>query len=171
MCETVGEICLEHDAIDVLVASDRSPQDRLWEARRAIIEALKSRSPVNHMEDIVVPRARINDFLGKMKELQKEYEYPIVCFGHSGDGNVHVNILKEGRSQDKWDQAIPKISGEIFDIALAMGGQITGEHGIGVTRKKYLEKAVGPKTLQLFRGIKQLFDPNGILNPGKIFPD
>ncbi|TKJ46462.1 hypothetical protein CEE34_08765 [Candidatus Aerophobetes bacterium Ae_b3a] len=171
LCENVGETCLEHDAIDVLVASDRSTQDRLWEARRVIIEALKSRSPVNHMEDIVVPRARVNDFLREIKKLQEKYEYPIICFGHSGDGNVHVNILKEDRPQGKWARTIPKISGEIFDIALSLGGQITGEHGIGATRRNYLEKAVGPKTLQLFRGIKQLFDPNNILNPGKILPD
>ena len=171
LCHNVGQICLEQDAIDVLVASDRSTQERLWEARRAIIEALKSRSPVNHMEDIVVPRARIKGFLQEMKRLQGKYEYPIICFGHSGDGNVHVNILKEDRPQSKWVRTIPKISGEIFDIALSLGGQITGEHGIGATRKKYLEKAVGPKTLQLFRGIKQLFDPNNILNPGKILPD
>lgn len=171
LCETVGEVCFEHDAIDVLVADDRPTQEKLWEARRVIIEALKSRSPVNHMEDIVVPRARINDFLREIKKLQERYEYPIICFGHSGDGNVHVNILKEDYPEDKWKETIPKISGEIFDIALALGGQITGEHGIGATRSKYLEKAVGPKILKLFRGIKQLFDPNNILNPGKILPD
>jgi glycolate oxidase len=171
LCETVGEICFEHDAIDVLIAKDRPTQDRLWEARRAIIEALKSISPVNHMEDIVVPRAQINDFLRRMRKLQEKYEYPIICFGHSGDGNVHVNILKEDRPQDKWEETIPKISSEIFDIALKMNGQITGEHGVGATRRKYIEKAVGPETLRLFRGIKQLFDPNNILNPEKIFPD
>ncbi|GAG59577.1 unnamed protein product, partial [marine sediment metagenome] len=171
LCETVGEVCFEHDAIDVLVADDRPTQEKLWEARRVIIEALKERSPVNHMEDIVVPRARINDFLRKIKKLQERYEYPIICFGHSGDGNVHVNILKEDYPEDKWKETIPKISGEIFDIALALGGQITGEHGVGATRSKYLKKAVGPKMLELFRGIKQLFDPNNILNPGKILPD
>ncbi len=171
LCETVGEVCFEHDAIDVLVADDRPTQEKLWEARRVIIEALKERSPVNHMEDIVVPRARINDFLRKIKKLQERYEYPIICFGHSGDGNVHVNILKEDYPEDKWKETIPKISGEIFDIALALGGQITGEHGVGATRSKYLEKAVGPKMLKLFRGIKQLFDPNNILNPGKILPE
>ncbi len=171
LCETVGEVCFEHNAVDVLVAADRPTQDRLWEARRAIIEALKSISPVNHMEDIVVPRARINDFLREMKKLQEKYEYPIICFGHSGDGNVHVNILKEGRPQDRWEETIPEISREVVDIALGLNGQITGEHGVGATRRKYLEKAVGQETLQLLRGIKQLFDPNNILNPGKIFPD
>ncbi|MBE0478735.1 FAD-binding protein [Candidatus Aerophobetes bacterium] len=170
LCESVGEVCFEQGAIDVLVADDRITQDRLWEARRAIIEALKDRSPVNQMEDIVVPRAKINDFLREMKKLQKRYEYPIICFGHSGDGNVHVNILKENRPQEKWEKIIPELSKEIFDIALTFGGQITGEHGVGATRRKYLKKAVGSKTLTLFRGIKELFDPNNILNPGKIFP-
>ena len=171
LCETVGEVCFEHDAIDVLVAEDRPTQEKLWEARRVIVDALKERSPVNHMEDIVVPRARINDFLREMKKLQERYEYPIICFGHSGDGNVHVNVLKDDRPQDRWKETIPKISGEIFDIALALGGQITGEHGVGATRSKYLEKAVGLKTLKVFQGIKQLFDPNNILNPGKILPE
>lgn len=171
LCETVGEVCFEHDAIDVLVAEDRPTQEKLWEARRVIVDALKERSPVNHMEDIVVPRARINDFLREMKKLQERYEYPIICFGHSGDGNVHVNVLKDDRPEDRWKETIPKISGEIFDIALALGGQITGEHGVGATRSKYLEKAVGLKTLKVFQGIKQLFDPNNILNPGKILPE
>lgn len=170
MCEKVGEVCLEHGAIDVLVADDRITQDRLWEARRAIIEALKDRSPVNQMEDIVVPRARINDFLREMEKLQKKYQYPIICFGHSGDGNVHVNILKEDRPQDEWEKTIPEISEEIFDIALKLDGQITGEHGVGATRKKYFKKAVGPKIMALSQDIKNLFDPNHILNPGKIFP-
>ncbi|TES85723.1 FAD-binding protein [Candidatus Aerophobetes bacterium] len=170
LCESVGEVCFEHDAVDVLVADDRPTQERLWEGRRAIVDALKERSPVNHMEDVVVPRARISDFLREIRKLQEKYGYPIICFGHSGDGNVHVNVLKEDRPEDKWKGTIPKISEEIFDIALALGGQITGEHGVGATRRQYLEKAVGPKTVQFFRGIKQLFDPSNILNPGKIFP-
>jgi glycolate oxidase len=171
LTETVGEVCFDHNAVDVLVADNPSTQARLWEARRAIIEALKDQSPINHMEDIVVPRARINEFLREMRNLQEHYQYPIICFGHSGDGNVHVNILKEDRPQDEWDKAIPELNARIFDIALGLGGQITGEHGVGATRKKHLEKAVGREAVRLYRGIKQLFDPHGILNPGKIFPD
>jgi glycolate oxidase len=125
---------------------------------------------MNHMEDVVVPRGRIGEFLGEMKKLEEEYEYPIVCFGHSGDGNVHVNVLKEDRPDDAWQQTIPEISEKIFDIALSLGGQITGEHGIGLTRKKHLEKAIGPVSVRLTRDIKRIFDPNNILNPGKIVP-
>ncbi len=170
MTATIGEICLEHDAIDVLVADNRPDQDKLWEARRAIIDSLKMRSPVNHMEDVVVPRGRISEFLSEMKTLEKKYEYPIVCFGHSGDGNVHVNVLKEDRPDDAWRRTIPEMSERIFDIALSLGGQITGEHGVGLTRRKHLEKAIGPVAVRLTREIKRVFDPNNVLNPGKILP-
>jgi glycolate oxidase len=170
MAETIGEVCLEGGAIDVLVADNRPDQDRLWEARRAIIDALNMKSPVNQMEDIVVPRGKISEFLGEMKRLEKEYEYPIVCFGHSGDGNIHVNVLKEDRPEDVWEKTVPEISEKIFDIALALGGQITGEHGVGLTRKHHLEKAIGPAAVRLIREIKRSFDPNNILNPGKILP-
>jgi glycolate oxidase len=168
MAETIGEVCLEHEAIDVLVADNRPDQDRLWEARRAIIDALKMRSPINHMEDVVVPRGRIGEFLAEMKKVEQEYDYPIVCFGHSGDGNVHVNVLKEDRSDDAWEQFVSEISGKIFDVALSLGGQITGEHGVGLTRKGHLEKAIGPAGVRLIREIKNVFDPNNVLNPGKI---
>ena len=122
------------------------------------------------MEDIVVPRGRIAEFMAEMKKLEEEYEYPIVCFGHSGDGNVHVNVLKEDRPEDVWQRTIPEISERIFDIALSLAGQITGEHGVGLTRKNYLEKAIGPEAVRLIRDIKRVFDPNNILNPGKIVP-
>jgi len=118
----------------------------------------------------VVPRGRIGEFLAEMKKLEEEYQYPIVCFGHSGDGNVHVNVLKEDRPEDVWLKTVPQISEKIFDIALSLGGQITGEHGVGLTRKNSLEKAVGPVALRLIRDIKHVFDPNNILNPGKILP-
>jgi len=170
MAEVIGEVCMEHDAIDVLMADNRPDQDRLWEARRAIIDALKLRSPVNHMEDIVVPRGRIAEFLAEMKKLEERYQYPIVCFGHSGDGNVHVNVLKEDRPDDAWQQIIPEISERIFDVALSLEGQITGEHGVGLTRRKHLKKAIGPTAVRLMRDIKRVFDPNNILNPGKIIP-
>lgn len=168
--EVIGEVCMEHNAIDVLIADNRPDQDRLWQARRAIIDSLKMKSPLNHMEDVVVPRGRIGELLAGMKRLEKEYQYPIVCFGHSGDGNVHVNVLKETRPDDEWQRIIPEISEKIFDIALSLGGQITGEHGIGVTRKQHLEKAIGPVAVRLTRDIKRVFDPNNVLNPGKVLP-
>jgi len=169
--ETVGEICLEHGARDVLVAKDTRTRDRLWEARRKIIEALKFASPVSHMEDVVVPRSRIPDLLAGVKAIAAERGVRVVCFGHAGDGNVHVNVLKDNLPMDEWRTLTPELSAAFYRLALGMGGCITGEHGIGVTRRRYLGMALSPAEIALMRGIKATFDPNGILNPGKVFPD
>lgn len=168
--EQVGDLCLEHGALDVLVARDRPTRDRLWEARRMIIEALKHESPVNHMEDVVVPRSQIPALLSGIHERAARYGLRVVCFGHAGDGNVHVNILKDDLPEDRWEAALWSLEREIFELSLSLGGTLTGEHGIGVTRRKYLPMALEPMQIELQRQIKAAFDPNGILNPGKVFP-
>lgn len=168
--EQVGDLCLEHGALDVLVARDRPTRDRLWEARRMIIEALKHESPVNQMEDVVVPRSQIPALLSGIHERAARYGLRVVCFGHAGDGNVHVNILKDDLPQDRWEAALWPLEREIFELSLSLGGTLTGEHGIGVTRRKYLPMALEPTQIELQRQIKAAFDPNGILNPGKVFP-
>jgi glycolate oxidase len=169
--QVVGELCLEHGARDVLVAKDARTRDRMWEARRKIIEALKHASPINHMEDVVVPRSRIPDLLAGIKEIAARQNVRIVCFGHAGDGNVHVNVLKDDMPDARWRPMLAPLSEEIYRLAIGMGGMITGEHGIGVTRRNYLGMALRPAQIDLLRGIKATFDPNGILNPGKVFPD
>jgi glycolate oxidase len=169
--EVVGQLCLDHGARDVLVAKDRHTRDRLWEARRKIIEALKHESPINHMEDVVVPRSQIPALLKGIKEIARRNSVRIVCFGHAGDGNVHVNVLKDDMPAGRWSQLVPALSGEIYRLTLSFGGMLTGEHGIGVTRRAYLPLALSDAQIALMRGIKAVFDPNGILNPGKIFPD
>lgn len=169
--EVVGDICLEHGARDVLVAKDTRTRDRLWEARRKIIESLKFASPVSHMEDVVVPRSRIPDLLAGVKTIAAERGVRVVCFGHAGDGNVHVNVLKDDLPMEAWRALTLELSAAFYQLALSMGGRITGEHGIGVTRRKYLGMALSPAEIALMRGIKATFDPNGILNPGKVFPD
>ncbi len=168
--EAVGEICLAHGARDVLVARDSRTRDRLWEARRAIIDALKHESPVNHMEDVVVPRAEIPALLRGIKEIARQHGLRIVCFGHAGDGNVHVNALKDDMPDDRWQALVPVLSEEIYRLALSLGGTITGEHGIGATRRRYLHLALDPVQIEMMRRIKDAFDPHHILNPGKIFP-
>jgi glycolate oxidase len=168
---TVGEICMRHGAREVLVAADRPTRDRLWEVRRKIIEALKWASPLNHMEDVVVPRSEIPRLLKGIKEIAVRHGVRIVCFGHAGDGNVHVNILKDDLAMDRWQSLIPTlIDQEIYGLTLSLGGMITGEHGIGVTRRRYLPMALDRAQIEVMRGIKAAFDPHGILNPGKIFP-
>jgi glycolate oxidase len=168
--QTVGDLCLEHGARDVLVAQDQRTRDRLWEARRLIIEALKHESPVNHMEDVVVPRAQIPALLRGVKEISARHVVRMVSFGHAGDGNVHVNVLQDQIPLARWEALAPAVTEEVYRLTLGLGGQITGEHGIGATRRKYLPLALDEVQIELMRRIKDAFDPNHILNPGKIFP-
>ncbi len=167
--DRVGELCLEHGALDVLVASDQTTRDRLWEARRLIIEALKHESPINHMEDVSVPRAQIPALLEGVHALSEQHGLRALCFGHAGDGNVHVNLLKDEHSQEEWLERVDVMQREIYELTLSLGGTLTGEHGIGVTRKNFLEYALGKEQVALMRRIKDAFDPGHILNPGKVF--
>jgi glycolate oxidase len=168
--EVVGDLCLEHGARDVLVAKDRRTRDRLWEARRKIIEALKHESPINHMEDVVVPRAEISPLLRGIKDTARRHAVRIVSFGHAGDGNVHVNVLKDDLPADRWEALVPAVTEDIYRLTLSLGRMITGEHGVGTTRRRYLPLALDAAQIEVMRRIKAAFDPNHILNPGKIFP-
>jgi glycolate oxidase len=168
--EAVAEICLDNGAIDVLVAKDTRSRDRLWEARRLIIDALKHESPVNHMEDVVVPRAQIPALLNGIREIGDKFDVRIVSFGHSGDGNVHVNVLKDDLPMDQWEELVPQASRLMYALALRLGGTITGEHGIGATRRQYLSMALDDTQIAIMRSVRDVFDPNHILNPAKIFP-
>ncbi len=169
--EKIGEICLEHGAQDVLVADNPRLRDKLWEARRLIIEALQHMSPDGIMDtqDLVVPRASIPDLLARIKHIAEGHSMNIVCFGHAGDGNVHVNIVKD-MPDETWLAKKNPVAEEMYRAALELGGSITGEHGIGLTRKKFLPLAVDACRIELMRKIKQAFDPQNILNPGKVFP-
>ncbi|MDI6840004.1 MAG: FAD-linked oxidase C-terminal domain-containing protein [bacterium] len=176
--EEIGEIALKNGAIDVLVAEDKGRQDKLWEGRRCISDALKSEGKVIS-EDVVVPRNKIPILLKNMKILENKYKFRIVSFGHVGDGNVHVNILRdtpvilsEANNLDadrEWEQRIPKLIHELFKVVISLGGMISGEHGIGLTKKPYLSMAVDREQIEIMKQIKKVFDPNNILNPGKIF--
>ena len=167
--DRVGELCLEHGALDVLVASDPTTRDRLWEARRLIIEALKHESPVNHMEDVSVPRAEIPALLEGVHALSEKMGLRALCFGHAGDGNVHVNLLKDDLPLEKWEKRVDTMQRAIYELTLSLGGALTGEHGIGATRKGFLEYALGKEQVALMQRIKDAFDPQHILNPGKVF--
>ena len=168
--EQFGEMCLERGALEVLVADDSQLRDKLWDARRKIIEALQNLSPVHQMDtqDISVPRNALPEALERIKKVAATYELQIVSFGHSGDGNIHVNIIKT-LPEEEWSRKAPAAAEEIYRIAAELGGKITGEHGIGLTRKEHLHINLDEKTIELMKMIKRDFDPNGILNPGKIF--
>lgn len=168
--DRVGEICLDHGAVDVLVAQDRPTRERLWEARRMIIEALNHESPINHTEDVSVPRSEIPALLRGVHALADEIGVEALSFGHAGDGNVHVNLLKHDMSDEEWGDRVPRFQQALYDLAISLGGTITGEHGVGAIRRHHLAKILSEAELALMRGIKDVFDPAGILNPGKILP-
>ena len=167
--ETIGEIFLKNGAYDVFVADGSPAQRRLWEIRRSILEALKAVSPILCGEDVVVPRMAIPSLIQDVKKITDRNGYEAVCFGHVGDGNVHIEIMKGDSDYERWRRLLPKMIEQIFETVLSLGGMITGEHGIGFTKKKYLAKALGRTQVELMRKLKEAFDPNNILNPGKIF--
>ncbi len=168
--QMVGDLCLQQGARDVLVARDRPTRDRLWETRRKIIEALRNLSPINHMEDVVVPRSEIPRLLQGIREIAQQNAVRIISFGHAGDGNVHVNVLKDDLPIERWEALVPIVAESIYHLALGLDGTLTGEHGIGSTRRKYLPLALDPYQIAVQRRIRAAFDPHGILNPEKVFP-
>lgn len=168
--ETVAEVCLDNGALDVLVARDRPTSDRLWKARRLIIEAINHACPVNHMEDVVVPRSQIPALLDGIQAISQEHSVRIWNFGHAGDGNVHVTLLRDDMDEKAWERTVPIAREAIYKLALSLGGQLTAEHGIGATRRQYLPLAVGDTQVEIMRRIKAAFDPHNILNPGKVLP-
>ncbi len=117
-----------------------------------------------------MPRAEIPALLKGIREIAESYAVRIVSFGHAGDGNVHVNVLKDDLPDERWEEIIPLITEEIYKLTLSLGGMITGEHGIGATRRKYLPLALDPAQIEIMEKIREIFDPNRILNPAKIFP-
>jgi glycolate oxidase len=120
-------------------------------------------------EDVVVPRANLPKLITGIKEIGKQYGFNSVCFGHLGDGNLHVNVLKEQISDTDWNTKVVEGIGEIFKLTVSLGGTLSGEHGIGLAKRPYMPIAMKGMNLELMRGIKKVFDPKGILNPGKIF--
>lgn len=169
-CETVGEICLSRGALDVLVADNNQSQKKMWETRRCIGEALKLVGQKIDKEDVVVPRMQMPELIKRTKMIGEKYGVTVVNFGHVGDGNVHVNTIKKNLSEERWEEVRPQFSREILEAAVELGGAITAEHGVGFLKKKFLSLAVDHTQVEIMRRIKQVLDPNDILNPDKIFP-
>jgi glycolate oxidase len=167
-CEKIGEVMQKHGCDEILFAESAEQKNALWKIRRKVGEAVKSNS-VYKEEDTVVPRAELPRLLRGVKEIGKKYGFRSVCYGHAGDGNLHVNIIKGELSDEVWNKDLPKGITEIFELCKELGGTISGEHGIGLVQKDYLPIVFPPHQLQLMRSIKKVFDPNYILNPGKIF--
>lgn len=162
---------VEQFAIDEVLFADTEEQKKaLWKMRRAVAEAVKSNS-VYKEEDTVVPRYALPQLLSGIKAIGTKYGFRSVCYGHAGDGNLHVNIIKDNMTATQWEEDVPKGIREIFELTVSLGGTISGEHGIGYVQKNYMPIAFSKLQLRLMQDIKSIFDPKGILNPGKIFPD
>lgn len=164
----VKEVCLANGALSVNIATDAAEQDQLWQARRAVSSSLAHhRAIIKINEDIVVPRARIPEMIVAIEEISKKSGILIANFGHAGDGNIHVNVLPQQEPLELAEQAVEAI----FRKTVELGGRISGEHGIGTSKKKYMRMNLEPGVINLMRSIKQAIDPQNILNPGKILPD
>ncbi len=168
--EKIGEV-VEVDPEKIIAAESDLQRERLWKARRSIREAIHDESPVFLAEDCSVPRSKIPEFLKSLKGYLKSENLSSVMFGHAGDGNVHIDILKGDMEYDDWKSMLPGLKEEIYRRAIEVGGTISGEHGIGATRKEYLPLAMNEASIELHRRIKAAFDPKGILNPGKVLPE
>jgi len=167
--ETVARVARECGATNVRVAQTEAERNELWRGRRSVSPSLARRRPNKLGEDISVPRSAIPEAIRRIKAISAKYNLPIVVFGHAGDGNLHPNILFDKRDPDEWHR-VEQVSGEIFGMAVELGGTLTGEHGVGVLKQPYLEMALGKTAIALQQGIKKVFDPKGLLNPGKKFP-
>ena len=168
-CEKISEVVQEYGAGEILFADDENQKNQLWKLRRKVGEAVKSNS-VYKEEDTVVPRFELPVLLKGVKEIGSRFGFKSVCYGHAGDGNLHINIIKGELSDDKWNNDLPIAIKEIFELCVKLGGTLSGEHGIGLVQKNYMSIAFTNIELDLMRSIKKVFDPKGILNPGKMFP-
>jgi len=166
--EQIKDFCHMAGAIEVLVAKDQAEADKLWEARKALSPVLYKIAPNKINEDIVVPISKIPEMVKVTQKIQREYGLTVVSFGHAGDGNIHCNIMYDKKDKAQTKKA-EKAVDDLFTATLNLGGSITGEHGVGITKMKYLPREIGSMELEIMKGIKKVFDPHNILNPGKIF--
>jgi glycolate oxidase len=166
--ECVMRVVENFQAGEILFADTSAQKEELWKIRKNISPAVNAYS-LSKAEDVVVPRANLPQLIVGIKEIGRQFGFNSVCYGHIGDGNLHINVLKEQISDADWHTKINDGIGEIFKLTVSLGGTLSGEHGIGIAKRPYMPIAMREANLVLMRGIKKAFDPNGILNPGKIF--
>ena len=166
--ETIADLCLENDAIDVFMIDTEERSASVWSARSAFLEAIKSSTDQMDECDVVVPRSRVADFILYTHEVAREVRLRIPSFGHAGDGNLHIYLCRDGLDDEQWESRKEKAFSLMYGKSKEMGGLVSGEHGIGLDKRKYLVDMLGERQLELMRGIKNVFDPKGILNPGKV---
>ncbi len=168
--EKIMGVVEQFDIDEVLFADTEDQKNALWKMRRSVAEAVKANS-IYKEEDTVVPRYELPKLLEGIKTIGAKYGFQSVCYGHAGDGNLHVNIIKGEMTDDNWNTQVTRGIREIFELTVSLKGTLSGEHGIGYVQKNYMDIAFSKVQLELMNQIKRVFDPNRILNPGKIFPD
>jgi glycolate oxidase len=166
MASRIGKICLSHGAVDVFVPASERAKRNLLESREKAWTAL-SHFGIPDIADVVVPRSRVAEFVKKAKEIAREYNIPLYALGHAGDGNVHLHPMSRGTDQS--EERIRELLTRIYEVGISLGGTISGEHGLGFAKKGYLPMASGEAKMELMKRIKKAFDPNNIMNPGKVF--
>ena len=164
----VEEICKQHGAVEAMVPGSERAKRRLLEAREIFYHAIKKYAPME-LIDVVVPRSNIARFVKKIKDISGTYKIPIAVYGHAGDGNVHLHPICRGISEKEWNKVLPRLMDEIYCAGSSFGGAVSGEHGIGIEKKRFFNNEVDESIIGVMKGIKKAFDPNNILNPGKIF--
>ena len=168
--EKILAVVEQFEIDEVLFADTEDQKNALWKMRRSVAEAVKSNS-IYKEEDTVVPRYELPKLLEGIKTIGAKYGFQSVCYGHAGDGNLHVNIIKGAMSDANWQTEVPKGIREIFELTVSLKGTLSGEHGIGYVQKNFMDIAFTKVHLELMERMKHVFDPNNVLNPGKIFPD
>ena len=166
--ERVANICLEEGALDVLISDTEERQEAIWSARGAFLEAIKNSTTEMDEVDVVVPRNKVATFVKFTNTLKEKHDIRIKSFGHAGDGNLHIYILKDELSEDVWNQKLNSVMKDMYAKAIELKGQVSGEHGIGFAKKEYLSESLSEENISIMRGIKEVFDPKNILNPGKV---
>lgn len=166
--DRVAKLCLEQGARDVFILDTEERSAVVWKARGAFLEAIKMSTSEMDEVDVVVPRSAVNDMVTYAGTVEKEVGIRIRYFGHAGDGNLHIYILRDGLPQEEWEEKLQRAMALLYEKAKALSGAVSGEHGIGYAKKGYLRESLDPEQLALMRGIKGVFDPNHILNPDKI---
>lgn len=166
--ETVERIIKDNGGFDVLRAKTKEEEDKLWDVRRAISPSLMKYGTLKINEDVVVPRSKVPELVAKIEQIGKKHDTFVANFGHAGDGNIHVNFVVDREDPEAIARARKCVS-ETFRLSVDLGGTISGEHGIGYVKAQYMDYAIDKPTLEIMKGIKKVFDPNGILNPGKMF--
>ena len=166
--DQLTDLALSIGAKDVLLADTDERKESIWNARGAFLEAIKGSTPEMDECDVVVPREIIPAFVRKSVEIGKNLGVRICSFGHAGDGNLHIYACKDNLTDEAWNDVVEKVMDELYEAAKEMGGEVSGEHGIGHAKKGFLAESMGETQMNLMKGIKAAFDPKGILNPGKV---